>query len=452
MSKHTFYSFLWANYLEPGYESLKTQEARRIKRQLERSQYLPRQALLDWQWGELAALLEHAQARVPFYRRFFNQSGLSPQQVVGDRDLSLLPVVTRDMLMSDPADFASDPLPPKSFKKATGGSTGEPLRFWVCPRSNQWRMAMTRRGYGWAGAINGKRAVFVWSRDIYAKTPLHQAKEKLHRRLLRARYFSNFELSQDRLAELTQLIDEFRPRYLVCYTTSADTLARYAQKTGWRPRSPLEAVVVGAEKLFEPQRELIEKALGCPVHESYGSREFMLIAMECERHQGLHVSAENLMLEITGPDGPCPPGQSGELLITDLHNYAQPFIRYRNGDLATWLEGDCPCGRQLPRLASIDGRALDLIRGLDGRPLTGVFFPHMLKEFPVVKHFQVVQTAPDSLTIRVVPDGDFPPATEAAIVDQVLKVLPGLQVRIVLVEELEKTATGKIRVTIGLPA
>ncbi|MFH1036325.1 MAG: phenylacetate--CoA ligase family protein [Pseudomonadota bacterium] len=451
MARNTVYSYLWANYLEPGYESLKTKDALAIKRRLKTGQYQSGQGILDGQWSDLAALLAHAQAHVPFYRRFFSQAGLSAREVVQARDLSLLPVITREMLMAQPADFASDPLPPGSFKKATGGSTGEPLRFWVCPASNQWRMAMTRRGYGWAGAINGKRAVYVWSRDIYAKTPAHQAKETLHRRLLRARYFSNFELSQDRLAELTELIDRFRPRYLVCYTTSADTLARYALKTGWRPRSPLESVVVGAEKLFEPQREMIESGLGCPVFESYGSREFMLIAMECEAHAGLHISAENLMVEIMGPDGPCPPGHSGQVLVTDLHNFAQPFIRYQNGDLATWLEGACPCGRHLPRLASVDGRALDLIRGLDGRPLTGVFFPHMLKEFPVVKHFQVVQTAPDSLTIRVVPEGEFPAATQEAIIEQVLKVLPGLQVRIVLVDELEKTATGKIRVTIGLP-
>jgi phenylacetate-CoA ligase len=451
MPRNTVYSYLWANYLEPGYESLKSTHALKIKRRLQSGQYLPREELLDWQWGELAALLAHAQERVPFYRRFFSQAGLSPREVIRARDLTLLPVITRDMLMDDPVNFTSDPLPPGSFKKATGGSTGQPLRFWVSPESNQWRMDMTRRGYGWAGAINGKRAVYVWSRDIYAKTPRAQAKETLHRRLLRARYFSNFELSQERLAELTQLIDQFGPRYLVCYTTSAETLARYARQVGWRPRSPLESVVVGAEKLFDTQRELIEGALGCPVFESYGSREFMLIAMECERHQGLHVSAENLMLEVMGAGGPCPPGQSGEVLITDLHNYAQPFIRYRNGDLATLVEGDCPCGRHLPRLASVDGRALDLIRGLDGRPLTGVFFPHMLKEFPVVKHFQVVQTAPDSLTIRVVPDGEFAPAVRAEIIAQVQKALPGLEVRIVLVPELEKTATGKVRVTIGLP-
>jgi phenylacetate-CoA ligase len=442
---------LWANYLEPGYESLKTKDAQKIKQRLKTGQDLPLEAILDWQWAELAALLEHAQARVPFYRRLFSQSRLEPRDIIRARDLSLLPVITRDMLMDEPADFASAPLPAGSFRKATGGSTGQPLRFWVCPQSNQWRMATTRRGYAWAGAINGKRAVYVWSRDIYANTPAHQAKEKLHRSLMRARYFSNFELSQGRLAELTRLIDQFRPRYLVCYTTSADTLARYARQTGWRPRSPLESVVVGAEKLFAPQREMIEGALGCPVFESYGSREFMLIAMECEGHDGLHLSAENLMLEIVGPDGPCPPGQSGEVLITDLHNYAQPFIRYRNGDLATWRGGACPCGRHLPRLASVDGRALDLIRGLDGRPLTGVFFPHMLKEFPAVKRFQVVQTAPDSLTIRVVADGDLPRKTEAEILAQVLKALPGLTVRIVRVQELEKTATGKIRVTIGLP-
>ena len=106
----------------------------------------------------------------------------------------------------------------------------------------------------------------------------------------------------------------------------------------------------------------------------------MLIAMECGEHTGLHVSAENMMVEIVGPDGACSPGQSGEVLITDFHNYATPFIRYKNGDMATWsMTYPCPCGRTLPMLESIDGRTLDIIKGLDGRPLTGAFFPHLMK-------------------------------------------------------------------------
>ena len=195
---------------------------------------------------------------------------------------------------------------------------------------------------------------------------------------------------------------------------------------------------------------MIETALGCKVFESYGSREFMLIAMECPAHEGLHISAENLMVEIMGTDGPCPPGQSGQVLITDLHNFATPFIRYQTGDMATWSGRKCSCGRGLPMLESIDGRVVDIIQGLDGRPLTGAFFPHLLKEFPDITQYQVVQITKDSLEIRLVRESPLEPQVEAELKRQILKVLPGMNLDIQLVNELQKTPAGKTRVTIGL--
>jgi len=445
------YPWLWKKCLEPAYERLRGKKLPYLESQAAKTQYLPSGDLAALQWRELAALLEHARQTVPFYRDFFASSGLSVTEVLEKRDISLLPLVTPDQLMADPGAFRSETPQEGAYPKATGGSTGQPLRFWVCGNSDQWRNAMTRRGYGWAGAVTGKRTLHVWGRDVFPPSFLKKLKVGLHKTLIQSRLFYCFDLSEQRLDELMGVVDDYAPKIIVAFTNSLELFPRHALKNGWRPSHPLEAIVVGAEKLFDPQREVIEKVLGCPVFESYGSREFMLIAMECQEHRGLHISADNLMVEVVDEAGrPLPAGERGELLITDLHNYAQPFIRYKNGDLATMSDRACPCGRTLPMLENIEGRLLDVLRGPDGRPLDGAFFPHAMKEFPEIKQFQVKQTAPDALEIRLVADQELSPDTRERVSALVWEVLPGMRLDFKRVAELEKSAVGKIRVTIGL--
>ena len=451
LPRHSFYSALWKKVLEPAYEFSRGKQLPRIERFISKSQYFPKDQLEDLQWEKLAGLLEHAKSNVPFYSRFFKQNGLGVEDICRSRNLEPLPIITRQELMANPEDFISSKTPAGTYKKATGGSSGEPLRFLVCGQSDQWRVAMSRRGYGWAGAVNGRRHMLLWSGDIYEKPFSAKLKHGLHQNLIRQKHFINFNLSPKRLEQLCKLTDRHRPEVMICYTTSAEVFAQYVLDTGWRPGHPLEAVIVGAEKLYDTQRATIEDAFGCKVFESYGSREFMLIAMECDQHEGLHVSSENLMVEIVDGGKPAPPGQSGRVVITDLHNYAQPFIRYQNEDLATWSAEDCPCGRKLPLLKSIEGRVLDIIRGIDGRPLTGVFFPHLLKEYPAIRRFQVVQKKRDALEIRLISNGELDAYTIDQIEKQTLKVLPGMKLEIVQVEKLETNQSGKTRVTIGLP-
>ena len=131
---------------------------------------------------------------------------------------------------------------------------------------------------------------------------------------------------------------------------------------------------------------------GAPVFETYGSREFMLMGAECSVHQGLHLTTENLLLEVLDDAGqPVAPGTEGNVVVTDLTNRGMPFIRYANGDRAVLQPGACPCGRGLPRLAAVVGRQLDVLQTPEGGRLPGEFFPHLLKELPAVQRFQVVQ-------------------------------------------------------------
>ncbi|MGC4047007.1 MAG: hypothetical protein QM758_24695 [Armatimonas sp.] len=117
----------------------------------------------------------------------------------------------------------------------------------------------------------------------------------------------------------------------------------------------------------------------------------MMIAAECDQHNGLHITSDNIYVEIVRPDGtPCAPGEPGQIVLTDLHNYGMPFLRYKVGDTGSFKEGLCSCGRGLPLLNVVDGRVLDVIRTPSGKIVSGAFFPHFLKDFPEIHLYQIV--------------------------------------------------------------
>ncbi|MCB2189955.1 MAG: hypothetical protein KQI62_00225 [Deltaproteobacteria bacterium] len=441
-----FYARLYSRRMQPALERAKGKATPVIEQLLADSQFWEPERLETWRWGELNKLLTWAVVQVPFYRHWFQESGISPAQIAQARDLGPLPIVSKQMIQAAPEDFRAAAPPEGSYAKSTGGTLGQPLHFLVSPLSDQWRMAVSRRGYAWAGCVPGRKQVHLWSGDLAPLSRQANLKRGLHRLLQRQRFVDYYRmLGPDEIKAAMEAIDHFGPDCLVAYPSGAEALARLALDVGWRPRKPLVSVLTGAERLLPHQREIIEQGLGCPAFETYGSREFMLMASECPAHQGLHVSAENVILEVNAPRG-----EVGELLVTDLHNYAQPFIRYQGGDLASWLEGPCPCGRSLPRLAGVEGRVMDAIRTPDGGRLTGLFFPHLLKDYPAIAQYQIVQPALDSLVLRLVLREALTSDQQQDILAAVHKALPGVRAHIEPVEEIETTPSGKVRITIGL--
>jgi phenylacetate-CoA ligase len=173
----------------------------------------------------------------------------------------------------------------------------------------------------------------------------------------------------------------------------------------------------------------------------------MSMAVECDRHEGLHVNSENILLETErpGPEGP------SEFLVTDLHNYGMPFIRYRIGDVGLLDFTGCSCNRGLPKIQSIVGRTLDVLRGKDGRIIPGEFFPHLLKDIVEVSEFQVEQKSLEHIVLSVVLTRPMSAESEALLQDELRKVFgDNANVEIRTVNSIPLRASGKRRVTVGL--
>lgn len=162
--------------------------------------------------------------------------------------------------------------------------------------------------------------------------------------------------------------------------------------------------MTSAEVLEPADRQLIEEVFGCPVFNRYGCREVGVIASECPAHQGLHIAAEGLLVEIVQGNDPVRPGESGAILVTDLLNLGMPLIRYRIGDMGTWEEGQCPCGRGLPRLREVSGRVTDFLVGADGRLVSGVYLAtYVVARRTSLGQVQILQEEPGRVRYRIKP-------------------------------------------------
>jgi phenylacetate-CoA ligase len=245
-----------------------------------------------------------------------------------------------------------------------------------------------------------------------------------------------------------------RPRVLVCYTQAGADLARYVLDRGLRDWDAI-AVLCCAERLSAADRRVLVDAFGPDVFETYGSREVMLIGAECEAHQGLHLSLENLICEVVvrgegGPERPAAPGESGEVVITDLHNYGMPLVRYALGDVAVAGSSEpCPCGRTLPRLGAVEGRVTETLRDASGQRVSGMLFNLIFSPIAdKVGHFQAVQHRDGSITLRFVRRQGFDEAAGAHIQRQCDRFLRGVPVRMEAVPEIPPGPGGKRKVVV----
>lgn len=447
------YGHLFRELLFPAWETvLRGRPTLRHLALLERTQWASLDELRALQERELGRLLRHAVLNVPYYRQLFLETGLSSRDVRCLEDLPKIPRLTREG-SHEAAERRQSKAPPLTeVRKMTSGSTGSPLAFGYDRGSEYWRNAAKLRGYAWAGYRPGDRSLHFWGRiDALHDLPIgRRAKAALDHALRREHYLDCSDHSEPALARVVEAIRALEPSVIFAYSRSAAALARHVVQTQSRDWDDI-TVVCGAEPVYASERDVLTRAFGPRSFETYGSRETMLIASECEAHAGLHVAMENLVVELVvrenGVERPAAVGEVGEVVVTDLHNYGMPFIRYANGDLAVALApGRCACGRSLMRLASVEGRANDTLHDGAGRPVSSMFF---VVFFSVMAHkvreFQVVQHRDRSIDLQLVPAPELDEALLTLLRRDCSKYLPGTALRIHVVDAIAAGPGGKRR-------
>jgi phenylacetate-coenzyme A ligase PaaK-like adenylate-forming protein len=275
---------------------------------------------------------------------------------------------------------------------------------------------------------------------------LEVARERVDAWFMRRLFVPAYEMAPDQLEEFVRRIREHRPVLVDGYAESFNFLAHYATEGGNPGFSP-KAIMSSAQMLTESSRDAIEKAFGARVFDKYGSREFSGIAYECASSRDHHVMDESYLVELLVEGRPAEPGETGEVVITDLNNFSVPLIRYRIGDLAVAVEQSepCACGRWLSRIGRIEGRTQAIVHCADGTWLPGTFFAHFFKDYEyAIRFFQVHQTEVGSMTLRLVKNSRFTDDALTELLDG-LRSFTGqtMAIDVEFVDEIPLGVTGK---------
>jgi phenylacetate-CoA ligase len=413
---------------------------------LRRTQWLAPAQVRELQDEKLRRLVRHAYRNVPYYRARMQERRLVPQDIRGVADLHKLPMLTkqnvRDHLYFD--ILSENHVKDDVLKITTSGSTGEPFVCYADRHQLEFRWAATLRSQEWTGYQFGDPCVRLWHQTI-GMTQAQAWRERIDAALLRRRFIAVFELRDAALARTVDQIRSAHPTLIDGYAEALDLIAAYLREHP-APGFGARGVMSSAQMLPPASRAIIEQAFGCPVFDKYGAREFSGIAYECDAHDGHHVVSEGFVVEVLRDGERAGPGETGEVVITDLNNYCLPFIRYRIGDLAVAMDDTpCACGRGLARIGAIEGRVQSIIQGTDGRFIPSSFFSHYLKDYDhAIRQFQVIQETPGSLRFLIVKAGRYSDDVLAEVLATFRRYLgDDMRIDVEAVDDIELVRTGK---------
>ncbi|WP_089152973.1 phenylacetate--CoA ligase family protein [Thalassotalea crassostreae] len=402
-----------------------------------------------YQWKQLTRLLKHCWNNIPYYKNLWLKHGITNiDEIKSMEDFNALPVLTKNDVTNHFSQLVYNTSNKANIKKSTGGSTGQPFHFELDYLSNEKRQAIMWRGYNWLGAGLGAKALFLWGTGVGEESLLRKWKEQLYHRFYNRKILNTFTMCDKNMMGYIDEINQYQPEALVCYTTPVYELARYIIREKITVHSP-KSILTGAEALLDFQKETIEKAFKAPVYNTYGCREFMLIAAVCKENNSLHINSDHLLVETINHDGKRIQNDIGDIVITDLSNYGMPLIRYVTGDTGSLTDKPCACANPLPVLKKISGRKLDIIKCPSGNIIPGELFPHLLKEVKSILKFQVIQKTIDSITINLVVSAKFNDNDKTFIENEIHKYDDNqLTIHFNFVNSIPLTVSGKHRVTI----
>lgn len=419
-------------------------------RSLRASERWPAERMRELQRQRLRKLLAHARLHVARFRNL--DVRVDEPSVPLSAVLERLPCLTKSEIQSWPDEFRSTARLGRLTPKTTGGSTGVPVTIWKTRHAMRWELAAAWRGYGWAGVAIGDRQARFWGVPY---TEGGRRRARLTDLVCNRYRCSAFSFRDEDMARYVQELRRFRPRYFYGYVSMLTEFAGWFRARGERAPFDLRCVVTTSEVLGEPQRRLLAETFRTRVFNEYGCGELGTVAHECE-HGRLHLNAENMIVEVFDGNSPCGPGRMGELVITELNNVAMPLVRYRTGDYAAFAAEECPCGRTLPVIDRLYGRAYDFIVGRDGRRFHGEFIMYVFEEAQRlgygIRQFQVLQEGPARFRVRLVPGSGYDPRAEDLVAERIrAQVDPNAAICFEHVQEIQREQSGKIRLIVGLP-
>lgn len=444
----SLYTALCSHLLFPLHERLKGHDSVAVRKRLELSQWWSADQLEDYRIGRVRHFLADVGQRVPFYRDLFKSLGFDPRSVHSVDALSALPLLDKHSIRANVDRLTADDHG-RLTRYNTGGSSGEPLIFYMGSERKSHDVAAKWRATRWWDVDIGDRELVVWGSPI--ELGAQDRLRRLRDGIMRSHLLPAFEMSSKNLDHFVDTIRATRPAMLFGYPSSLSLIAQHAQKRKLPAHHlGIKVVFVTSEKLYDEQRSVISELFGCPVANGYGARDAGFIAHQCPSGS-LHISAEDIVVETLSPDGkPAALGEPGEIVVTHMATGDFPFVRYRTGDIGLLSDKTCACGRGLPVLEDVQGRTTDFVVARDGTVMHGLALIYTLRDLPGVERFRIEQVSIDQTVVQIVAGPAFERASEERIVrDFKARLGETVDVRVDKVAAIASEASGKFRYVVS---
>jgi len=420
-------------------------------KELEASQWWPRERLEALQLRRLRDLVTVAYEHTPYWRRVMEEHGIRPEDIRSLEDLRRFPLLEKETIRANREEMVWRKEGPRLKLVRTSGSTNEALEFYTNANREAAINAARIRGHRWIGIEKGDTEVWFWGSpvELDSQTRLKHLRD----RLINEPLTNGFELTPERVARCVEDWKRWRPKCIFGYPNSFVLLIQMAEKQGIDlrelKRRGLRVVATTSEMLGDVNRRIISEAFGVPVFDSYGLREAGLIGHECDRLT-MHTSDEHLILEVIDPVTLEPTDGEGELVVTSLISRVMPVIRYRTGDIVSLSCKPCPCGRTLGRVIVSGGRIADFVITREGKWVVGYSFIYICRSVPGIVKFQVRQEELGRIRVLLATDENFPDDGVERVVRKVRARLGSDDViDVELVDDIRPAPSGKYRPVIG---
>ena len=410
----------------------------------EKTQLYSEKEIKEFQIRKLKSLLFHCYHNVPYYRSIILENNIDISHIESFDVLAKFPVLTKEIIQDNYKLFT--PINNKKIKgvkeNQTGGTTGNILlkRTDANTRSSSW--GAYKRYEDWMGiSIKEKTLVLMGGHVRHISI-----KERLS---ARATNFLENSISVDIYNTNSKIIDSVinlltknNFGQIRSYPQFLFSVAKKLDERGLTFN--VRAISTTAEPIMPEHRKLFKKVFNSEVFDQYGCGEIGGVAFECEKHKGLHITMERVIIETN---------ELNELIITDLDNFTMPFIRYWNADQVILDDSKCSCGRNTTLIKKVMGRTCDYIICSNGEFLHWAYFWHLFFDSNIAKNhnlkkFQIIQESRENLLVRMVVDKLLKIEIEFLYND--IKARTGIfNIEILYENEIENSVNGKYRPVIN---
>jgi len=413
--------------------------------QLERSEWLPEAALRDLQKAQVLRLLEHAWRTVPYYRERDRGFDVRTRDFWNDC-WPEIPILSRSDVQAAERRLVSEALPKDHGSVSTistSGSTGRPVRTLTTDLTRRMWRAFSMRDHLWHGRDFSQRFAAIRSTGGLSAEPPHGFTTKGWDAVYGVGTLHALSVQAPIDAQIGWL-QSVRPAYLLSYPSNLRELARRCVEQGIRLEGLQHVVAVG-EVVTPECRRLAAEAWGVGVKDAYTSQEAGYLALQCpETEDCYHVQSENVVLEVIDEAGrPCGEGEVGRVVVTTMHNFATPLIRYDIGDYAE-MGGTCRCGRGLPVLRRIFGRRRNMLTLPDGNRRWPFLGEYRYRDVAPVRQYQIVQKSLELIEVVLAADRPLT-STEESKLSEIIRAELGypFELSFVYVDEIPRSPSGK---------